>query len=116
MLEEEACEFLKLIKQSDYKIIEQLNRTPARISLLSLFLNSKPYKQVLMKVLNQAHICHDISIEKLDGIIGNITTDNYLTFTNDEIPSEGIRLNKALHISVKCKDHIIVRVLVDNGF
>ena len=27
--EEEACEFLKLIKQSDYKVIEQLNRTPA---------------------------------------------------------------------------------------
>ena len=27
--EKEACEFLKLIKQSDYKVIEQLNRTPA---------------------------------------------------------------------------------------
>ena len=113
--EEEAYEFLKLIKQSDYKVIEQLNRTPARISLLSLFLNSEPHRQVLMKVLNQAHVCHDISVDKLGSIIGNITTDNYLTFTDDEIPSEGMGHNKALHISVKCKDHIIARVLVDNG-
>ena len=88
MTKEEACEFLKFIKQSDYKVIEQLNHTPARISLLLLFLNSKPHGQVLMKVLNQAHVCHDISIENLGGIIGNIMADNYLTFIDDEIPSE----------------------------
>ena len=29
VLEEKACEFLKLIKQSDYKVIEQLNYTSA---------------------------------------------------------------------------------------
>ena len=69
-----------------------------------------------MKVLNQVHVYHDISIKKLNDIIGNITTDNYITFTNDEIPSEGMRHSKALHISLKCKDHIITKVLVDNGF
>ena len=68
-----------------------------------------------MKVLNRAHVCHDISVEKLGGIVGNITADNYLTFTDDEIPFEGIEHNEALHISKKCKDHIVVRVLVDNG-
>ena len=86
---EEACEFLKLIKQSDHNVIKHLNCTPAQISLLSLFLNSKPHKQLLMKILNQAHIYHDISIEKLSNIIDNITTNNYLTLIDDEIPSEG---------------------------
>ena len=35
--EKEASEFLKFIKHSEYIVIEQLNKTPARISLLSLF-------------------------------------------------------------------------------
>ena len=43
VIEEKACEFLKFTKQSDYKKFKQLNRTPTRILLLSLFLNSKSY-------------------------------------------------------------------------
>ena len=35
--ERETCEFLKFIKQSEYSVIEQLNKTSTRISLLSLF-------------------------------------------------------------------------------
>ena len=101
VLEEKACEFLKLIKQNNYKMINQLNHTPAWILLLSLFLNSKLHRQLLIKVLNQAHIYHDISIEKLNGIIVNIIVDNYLNFINDEILYKGMDHNKSLHISVK---------------
>ena len=35
--EKEASEFLKFIKHSEYSFIEQLNKTPTKISLLSLF-------------------------------------------------------------------------------
>ena len=42
-------------------------------------------------------------------------TENYLTFTDDEILSKGMGHNNVLHISMKCKDHIIVSVFVDNG-
>ena len=38
--DEEACEFLKFIQQSEYKVVEQLNRLPARISLLELLMHS----------------------------------------------------------------------------
>ena len=96
-------------------MIDQLNRIPAKISLLSLILNSKPHRKMLFKVLNEAHFIHDISEEKFEGIVGNITTSNHLTFTDDEIHVEGARHNKALHISMKCKDHILAKVLVDNG-
>ena len=34
--EKEACKFLKFVKHSKYNVIEQLNKMPARISLLSL--------------------------------------------------------------------------------
>ena len=37
--EAEANEFLKFIKHSEYSIVEQLHKLPAKISLLSLMLN-----------------------------------------------------------------------------
>ena len=57
----------------------------------------------------------DISTEGFEGIVNNITADNYLTFTNEEIPFEGQGHNRALHVSVKCMDHIVAKVLIDNG-
>ncbi|KAF1874397.1 hypothetical protein Lal_00030317, partial [Lupinus albus] len=69
--EEEACEFLRFIKQSEYQVIDQLSRTPAKVSLLSLLMNSEAHREVLFKVLNRAHasfraleIANASSIEK----------------------------------------------------
>ena len=73
---EEARKFLKLIKRSDYTVMDQLNRTPAKISLLSLMLNSEPHRKVLLKILNEAHVIHDISEEKFEGIVGNVIASN----------------------------------------
>ncbi|XP_052736677.1 uncharacterized protein LOC128197875 [Vigna angularis] len=115
IFEEEACEFLKFIQQSEYKVVEQLNRMPARISLLELLMHSTFHRKLLMKVLSEAHVEQGISLNKFEGIVGNIIANNYLTFTDEEIPAEGRGHNKALHVSVKCLDHVIARVLVDNG-
>ncbi|KHN25016.1 hypothetical protein glysoja_047728, partial [Glycine soja] len=57
----------------------------------------------------------DISVEDFEGIINNITTNNYLTFVEEEIPIEGRGHNRALHVFVKCMDHIMAKVLMDNG-
>ena len=53
---EEATEFLRIIQQSELKVIEQLNKTPARISLLGLLMNSEPQWALLVKILNKAHV------------------------------------------------------------
>jgi len=37
---EEDNEFLRIIQQSEFKIIEQLNKTPTRVSLLELLMSS----------------------------------------------------------------------------
>jgi len=68
-----------------------------------------------MKILSGAHVEQDLSLDKFEGIVSHITANNYLTFTKEEIPSEGRGHNKALHISVKCMNHFISRMLVDNG-
>jgi len=112
---EEASEFLHIIQQSEFKVIEQLNKTPARVSLLELLMSSEPHRALLVKVLNEAHVAQDISIEGFGGLVNNITANNYLTFTEEEIPAEGRGHNKALHVSVKCMDHVVAKVLIDNG-
>ena len=113
--DEEVGEFLKFIKQSEYTVVDQLNRLPAKISILSLLLNSESHRRLLLKILNQAHVSHDITPKKFEGIVGNIIASNHLTFTDDEIPAVGTGHNKALHISVKCQGYMLARVLVDNG-
>ena len=47
---EEAEEFLRIINMSDYKVVDQLNQTPSKISMLSLFLNSEAHRNSLLKV------------------------------------------------------------------
>jgi len=113
--DEDAFKFLKFIQQSEYKVVDQLNRMPARVSLLELLMHSTAYRKLLMKILNGAHVEQDLSLDKFEGIVSHITANNYLTFTEEEIPSEGRDHNKDFHISVKCMNYFISRVLVDNG-
>ncbi|XP_019451885.1 PREDICTED: uncharacterized protein LOC109353985 [Lupinus angustifolius] len=112
---EEACEFLKFIKQSEYRVVDQLNRTPARISILSLLMSFEPHRKVLMEILNRAHISHDITTDKLGGIINNIVADNYISFSDQEIPSEGMGHTNPLHISIMYQNFLIGKFLIDNG-
>ena len=74
---------MQIIQQSEFKVIEQLNKTPTRISLLGLLMNSEPHRALLAKILNEAQEAQGISVEGFGGIINNITSNNYLTFADD---------------------------------
>jgi len=108
-------EILKIIKKSDYKVVDQLMQTPSKISILSLLINSNAQKEALMKVLEQAFIEHDVTVGQFKGIVGNITACNNLSFSEEELPTEGKNHNLALHISVNCKTDALSNVLVDTG-
>ena len=41
--------------------------------------------------------------------------DNYISFSDDEIPLDGHGSTKALHITTKVKDCTLPKVLIDNG-
>ncbi|XP_057948187.1 uncharacterized protein LOC131143834 [Malania oleifera] len=112
---QEAEEFLKIIKHSEYNIIDQLKKMLAHISVLSLLLSSEAHREALLKALNQAYIPQDISIDNFNHVIGGLTATNYITFADEEIPVEGQGHNQALHVSAKCRDHMIAQVLIDNG-
>ncbi|MCH98440.1 hypothetical protein A2U01_0019442, partial [Trifolium medium] len=95
----DSDEILKLIKRSEYKIVDQLLQTPSKISMLSLLMNSDAHREALMKVLDQAYVDHDVTLGQFGSIVGNVTACNNLSFSDEELPEKGGNHNLALHIS-----------------
>ena len=69
----------------------------------------------MLKVLKQAYVPHNALIDKIDHLVGNIMMDNYISFSDDEIPPNGHGITKTLHITTKIKDCTLSKVLIDNG-
>ncbi|XP_052883513.1 uncharacterized protein LOC108451492 [Gossypium arboreum] len=113
--EEEAREFLKFLKHSEYSVVEQLRKQPACISVLALLLSSEAHREALMNVINETYVTNDISVNKLDRLVSNISTDNFIYFNNDKIPPVCMGSAKALHITTRCKRYTLPSVLIDNG-
>jgi hypothetical protein len=113
--QDEADEFLRIIRKSDYRVVDQLSQTPSKISMLSLLINSEAHRTALLKLLKAAHVNQDITVAQFDGVCNNITASRCLGFIDAELPVEGTSHNKVLHISMKCQDNTIERVLVDTG-
>ena len=52
----EMEEILKIIKRSDYNVVEKLRQTPSKISMLALLLCSEAHAKALVKFLKTAHV------------------------------------------------------------
>jgi hypothetical protein len=65
MSEEEVIKFLKLMKHSEYSVVDQLKMTPTIISLMSLILSSKLHRNALQKDLNKAYIPQDMTQDSM---------------------------------------------------
>lgn len=106
---------MRIIKKSDYKLVEQLNQTPSKISMLSLLICSEADKDALVKFLRITHIPQEISVFQLEGVLNNIASSISLGFNDDELPPEGRNHNNTLHISIECVNTILSRVLINSG-
>lgn len=112
---EDSDEILKLIKRSEYKVVDQLLQTPAKISIMSLLSSSDAHRDALMKVLDQAYVEYDVTLGQFESIVGNVTACNNLSFSDEDLPVEGKNHNLALLISVLCKSDSLSNVLIDTG-
>lgn len=110
---DEVEELLRIIRKSDYKVIDQLGQTPSKISILSLLLCSEAHRNSLMKLLNMAYVPQEITVNQFEHVVANISAGSGLGFTDSDLPPEGKNHNKALHISIECQDTHLSRVLVD---
>ena len=68
-----------------------------------------------MKALGETYVTPTISVDGIDQLVRNITAGACITFNDVEIPPEGRDSTKALHITIKCKNYIMPRALLDNG-
>jgi hypothetical protein len=74
--EKDVEDFLKYVKNSEYSIVEQLSKTPAKISLLSLILHSDLHRKALLKLLNESHISSNASVAQVERLVGQIQAPN----------------------------------------
>lgn len=100
-LNQEVEELLRIIKKSDYRVVDHLSQTPSKISILSLLLCSETHRSALMKLLSTAYVPQEISVNQLESVISCISAENGLGFTDVDLPHEGRSHNKALHISIE---------------
>nr|XP_016449465.1 PREDICTED: uncharacterized protein LOC107774454 [Nicotiana tabacum] len=111
----EAEAFFQNMKMADYEVIDQLRKFPEQVSLLALLMNSAEHQKVLIKTLNEAYVPVDTSVEQLERMAESFFAINQITFSKNDLPSEGATHNKALHLTVKCKGHYVKRVMLDGG-
>ncbi|PKI42266.1 hypothetical protein CRG98_037338 [Punica granatum] len=90
--EEEAEAFMKIIKASEYKVVEQMAKSPAHISLLAFLLSSEPHREALLRVLTTAQVPKGTSPDRIEETINSIFS-NTISFSADELPSEGLHWN-----------------------
>jgi len=70
MSEEKAIEFMKLMKHSEYNVVDQLKKTLAKTSLISLTLSLELHWNVLQRVPNKAYIPQDMTWYSMKHVIG----------------------------------------------
>ena len=60
----EMEEILRIIKKSDYDVVEQLGQTPSKISMLALLLCSEAHAKALVKFLKTSHVPQETSADQ----------------------------------------------------
>ncbi|XP_027151907.1 uncharacterized protein LOC113751963 [Coffea eugenioides] len=113
--EREALDFLKRLQRSEYNVVEKLSKSPAQISMLDLLFSSDRHRDALIELLTKAQIPKDISVDNFSHVVGNVLFTKQITFSDEELPAEGIGHNKALYIVVRCNGKMLPKVLIDNG-
>jgi hypothetical protein len=99
----------------DDLVLKQLQKTQANISLWSLLMASYSHRQAILKLLNQVQIPTDISPEALSAMIGTISQDTVIAFSDKDLPINGTNHNEALNITVDIGENRVPMVLIDNG-
>ncbi|XP_075103481.1 uncharacterized protein LOC142178056 [Nicotiana tabacum] len=112
---EKAEEFFRKMKTPDYEIIDQLRKSPAQVSLLSLLMNSTEHQKVLIKTLNEAYIPIETTVEQLERMAERFFTINQISFSKNDLPPKGATHNKALHLTVNCEGYYVKRFMLDGS-
>ncbi|KAK4734356.1 hypothetical protein R3W88_008617 [Solanum pinnatisectum] len=112
--EAEAEELWRKMQSKDYSIVNHLEKTTAQISVWALLMSSQLHRQALMKALDETYIPVGTNSENLATMINQAIRGHRINFCNEELPFEGMMYNKALYVTIMCRDKIVNCVLVDD--
>ncbi|PKI48635.1 hypothetical protein CRG98_030963 [Punica granatum] len=68
----------------------------------------------VIKVLTAAQVPKETTPDRIEKTVNSIFS-NQISFAEDELPSEGQGHLRALHIICKCNNHVVDRVMINNG-
>ena len=73
---EEGEEFLKIIRNSEYCVIQQLNKSPAQISILALLLSFDVHCEALLKVFKETCVPTGVTKSSFEGMVSMVLATN----------------------------------------
>ena len=76
---------------------------------------SRVHRQAVLSAMDKAKLSTETTPEQLVGLVFLGGATPMLTFSDKELPPEGVNHNKPLYISVECRNKWIPVVLVDTG-
>ncbi|PHT35027.1 hypothetical protein CQW23_26827 [Capsicum baccatum] len=87
------------------KRAEEVGKIEKAVAALSI--SEKAPFIVLSKVLEEAYVPVGTSVENLAAMIGNVVGNHRISFSDEKLPFEGAMHNKAMHVTVICRDYAI---------
>ncbi|XP_077223062.1 uncharacterized protein LOC143856681 [Tasmannia lanceolata] len=102
-------------EEEDESLLRQLKKTQANISIWGLLMASPKHRQVVLRELNAAQVSVDITSDELVGLVAMARVSKTLSFTDEDLTSEGHNRTRPLKITVVCNGKKVPDVLVDNG-
>ncbi|XP_077242456.1 uncharacterized protein LOC143882969 [Tasmannia lanceolata] len=102
-------------EEEDENLLRQLKKTQANISIWGLLMASPKHCQVVLRELNAAQVSIDITSDELVGLVAMARVSKTLSFTDEDLTSEGHNHTRPLKITVVCNGKKVPDVLVDNG-
>lgn len=86
-VEEEV--FVKMLKQREHSLVEQLQKAATQISILSLLRIYEAHRDSLLKYLNESHIPSSINPHGLEHFVEEVLAIHIINFIEDELIEDG---------------------------
>ena len=97
------------------KVLKQLEKTQANISLWGLLMALYKHRQNLVNLLNQIQVPITTTSQDLNAMIGSISKELTISYSDKDLTKKGKHHNNPLHITVDAKGTRILMVLIDDG-
>ena len=103
------------VQPEESRVVEQLKKTQAQISMWGLLVSSKPHRTALLKLLDEAIVPTESTPEQFTAMVATLGLQNCLSFSDEDLSPLGKHHDQALHITVETRGMVVPNVLIDNG-